>query len=159
MIENIKEKEFRKFIPLIEKIMGNLESVVSDYGKDNEGTFWFILDFGESDPINVSSIHVQFGKEPLILTSNYFEDLILDVELDYLYIQIVNIIKQYKVIESSFFFDVSFLSDDDNSLHYQLRIEVIDNNKLPLFADIDEIIRKINDIIISHKINPTTMLY
>lgn len=139
--------------------MGNLEFIISDYGKDNEGTFWFLLDFGEDDPTNVGSIHIQFGKESLILASSYFEDLILDLELDELHTQIIDIIKQYKVIESSFFFDVSFLYDDDNFLNYQLRIETTDNNRLPLFADIDEIITKIYEIILSHKINPTTILY
>ena len=156
MIENIKEKEFRKFIPLIQKIMGNLEFVISDYGKDNEGTFWFFLAFGEGEPTNVGSIHVQFGKEPLILASSYFEDLILDLELDELYVQIINIIKQHKAIEGSFFYNIDFIPYDENFLDYQLRIEVATDNDIPLFAEIDEIITKIKEVILAHNIELNT---
>ena len=155
-LHNILEDECKRFIPTINRIMGNMDYILSDYDFDNMGTFWFVFDFGVSGPINLSSLHLQFGEVPLILASGFFENLILGIELDELYTEIMDELRQTEILQKSFFYDVEFFEDEEDFLSFSLIIEVATDNDIPLFAEIDEIITKIKEVILAHKIELNT---
>lgn len=145
-----KEDEFNIYVEPIMEILGNYTFDISDYDKDNEGTFWFIVDFIEGDPIKyIDDLHLQFGAVPLILTSGSIDSITPNVDLDELYIEIMLRIKKYPVIRESLFHDV-ILDVDDDYLTYSLQIEPHHGQKLPTLADIDELMTFIAEIILSH---------
>jgi len=152
MILKIEGKEFRKFIPLIQKIFGNQKYEITDYDKDNEGTYWFIIDFSYEDPQkSIDDLHLQFGFDPLILATHSIDEITLDIELDDLYVEIMKEIKKIFVIRNCSYHDIEFLFLENN-LIYSFQIEALEDFNLPLLVDIDEVMSRVREIIVSHAI-------
>lgn len=146
-----KEDAFNIYVKPIMEILGNYTFDISDYGKDNEGTFWFLVDLIEGDPIKcISCLHLQFGAEPLVLTYGSIDNISLDVDLDKLYTEIVSKMKRYHIIKKSSYHDITLEIEDDGYLTYSLQIESLRDRKLPTLADIDELMTFIQQTILSH---------
>lgn len=146
-----KEDEFNTYVKPIMEILGNYTFDISDYDKDNEGTFWFLVDLIEGDPIKcINGLHLQFGAEPLVLAYGSIDNISLDADLDRLYTEIVSKIKRHLIIKKSSYHDITLEIEDDGYLTYSLQIESHYGQKLPTLADIDELMTFIRQTILSH---------
>ena len=147
-----KEEEFNRFVPKILDLIGNHKCIITDYDKDGK-TFWLLVDFGINDSVkSLGSIHLQFGKDSLIVADASIENMPPRVDLDKLYDNIMKKIRNYWVIQASTWCDVYLDYLDVDFLVYSLQIEAREDDRLPKLADIDEVMTEIKNTILNYEL-------
>ena len=96
---------------IIQKIVGDRDYVVEDSGYDFDGgTFWFEIDFLQGDNGILSSAHLQFGKNAVILGTFSIKNLVEKDHEDF----------TYSIDE--------IISNNTEEEHYSSEIDWIDEN-------------------------------
>ena len=136
---------------LIEKIVGDHDYIIDDGGYLlEEGIIWVSISFLEGTVLNMGSITLQFGKDPGIVAIEYVDP----VEIDNIG-ELVGIIEE-DLDDSDPTFDLDThdevsLEHTGDSIVITVQINWKDELNLPRVAEIDEIMRKIKEIILENK--------
>lgn len=133
---------------LIEEILGDDEYFINDSGYDiKEGTFWFIIEFSEGDKGELDSVHLQFGKTPLVFASASISDLVLDRNVDKFEDEVNEIVTSF-VDEDLFTFEYDWL--EHNYLTFSIKLETDKILDLPKISQLHKMVGKIKEMLIQN---------
>lgn len=137
---------------VIKEIVGEYDYFIEDGDYDIErGIIWLLITFPTGTPLNMGSITLQFGEDSGIVATEFIDKIQLDKDMTELEDEIHYVIDYEPAVgepSDSFEWDL-----DGDLLSYSLQIDTKQFLNIPKVAEVDEIMKKIKDIILSHKSN------
>ena len=137
---------------VIRNIVGEHDYVIDDGDYDMEaGIIWVDVSFLEGTVLNMGAAKLQFGKDPGIVATEYLEKYPEDLNFG----EVANDAEN-DLDETDPTFDLDRgdsveITDIDGSLYIFLQINWDDPLNFPRIAEIDEMMRKIKDMIFDSK--------